>query len=394
MSTKRVAIPYKDVRLRIVGPKEDFFAYRVQRLDLPATLPSTTINELGNSQHAGVITDVPEITATVQAFDVNAKIFSILAGQPLSTFPASGIDVSNFSYCDIIGYVKEANVAEHLKSFHGKYMRVTDFTYTYSVDGESTEEYTFAGSEKRYFANDVVVTSGTLDASRQFTLDYTPNTLKNGNELLSCIINGVWLEEDTEYTVSGTTVTVVSGYGSTGNTALAVYHTSSGVLTWSDISAPATVPVAIRGKNIPVTIGVNNMYRVQSVTIRGTFPNTKVMEMGNVNVVGYIVDPPEITGDISVLDTDNEIVALLTTGAITGSGEVEYGVSEYEERTLQLDVTVRDPSDNTTVVKTVRIPEMRITSDGISSNVGGQTTYTFSFQSNNAQCIVFSGVGS
>jgi len=134
------------------------------------------------------------------------------------------------------------------------------------------------------------------------------------------------------------------------------------------------------------------MYRVQSVTIRGTFPNTKITEMGNTSIVGYIVDPPDVSGDITVLDTDNEIVALLTTGDKNdGDGYGEYEVDEYEERTLALTVQLKDPSDNTTIQKTVKIPYMRITSDGSSANVGGQLTQTFSFMSNDAQCVVYSG---
>jgi hypothetical protein len=384
---KRVAVPFKETKLRIVGPAGDFMASRVQRVDIPANLPTTTINELGNPQHVCVITDIPEVTATFQAFDVAHNIYSYMTGYTPSSFPAAGVDVSNLNYCDLILYVKEANVNEHLKCIHARYLRVTDFTYTYSVDGESTEEYTLAGTDKRYFANDVVVDSGNLVAG-DFTLTYTPNTLKNGNELLSMIVDGSWLTEGTDYTVAGTTVTVSGG---TTEYALAVYHTQSGVLTWADIS-DATIPCAIRGKNIPVEIGANHMYRVQSVTIRGTFPNTKIMEMGNTSVVGYITDIPEITGDISVMDTDNEIVSLLTTGSISDAdGYGEFGVNEYEERNLQLDVIIKDPADNTTVMKTVRIPTMRITSDGTTSNVGGQLTSTFGFASTDAQCIVYSG---
>jgi hypothetical protein len=385
--TKRVAVPYKEVKLRIVGPLGDFYAHRVQRLDIPVNLPSTTINELGNSQHAGIITDVPEVTATFQAFDVSHKIFSVLAGKDPTVYPATGVDVSSLGFVDLIGYIKDESVAEMLKCIHAKYMRITDFTFTYSVDGESTEEYTCAGSEKRYLSNDVVVDSGALTAG-QLTLTYAPNQLKNGNYLLSCICAGDWLEEGTEYSVSGTTLTCS---GKTTQYTLAVYHTQSGVLAWSDIS-DSTVPAAIRGKNIPVTIGVEHMYRVQSVTIRGTFPNTKIMEMGNTSVVGYITDPPDISGDITVLDTDNEIVALLTTGTkADADGYGEFGVNEYEERTLALTVQLKDPADNATIKKTVKIPYMRITSDGTSSNVGGQLTQTFSFMSNDAQCVVYSG---
>ena len=117
--------------------------------------------------------------------------------------------------------------------------------------------------------------------------------------------------------------------------------------------------------------------------------------MGNTSVVGYITEPPDVTGDITVLDTDNEIVALLTTGTIADAdGYGEFGVNEYEERTLALEVQLKDPTDNATIKKTVKIPYMRITSDGTSSNVGGQLTQTFSFTSNDAQCIIFSGASS
>jgi len=393
--TKRIAVPYKDVMLRIVGPKADFYAHRVQRLDFPTTLPNTTINELGNDQHAGIITDIPEVTATFQAFDVSHKIYSILCGVDPDAFGDAGKDVSNLGYIDLIGYVRQADVAEMLKCIHVKYMRITDFTFTYTVDGESTEEYSCAGSEKRYFANDVVVESGTL-VGGVATLTLTPRQLKNSDYLLSFIVDGDWKNEaasvgvqlDDEYIVDGLSVTLSGGATEDW---LAVFHTLSGTLAFNRIS-DATVPAAIRGKNIPVVIAAENMHRVQSVTIRGTFPNTKVVEMGNTSVVGYIVDPPDISGDITVLDTDSEIVALLTTGTITDAdGYGEYGVDEYEERTLALTVQLKDPSDNTTIQKTVKIPYMRITSDGTASNVGGQLTQTFAFMSNDAQCIVYSG---
>ncbi len=385
--TKRIAIPFKETKLRVVGPLDNFYAHRIQRLDIPANIPNTVINELGNPKHAGIVTDIPEISSTFQAFDVSPKIFAVLTGTDPDAYPVSGVDVSNLGYCDLIVYVKEANVAEHLKCIHAKYMKITDFNFSYSVGGEATEEYTCAGSEKRYFANDVVVDDGTLVSGVNTNwLDYTPNTLKNGNKLLSLIVDEEWLAEGDDFSVNGRTITMV-GIG--GGDAQAVYHTSSNVMTWADIS-DATVPAAIRGKNIPITIGVENQYRVQSVNIRGTFPNTKVMEMGNTSVVGYITDVPDITGDISVLDTDNELISLLTTGVKSGA-DVEFGVDEYSERTSQLDIVIKDPADNTTVLKTLRIPAMRITSDGTSTNTGGQLTQNFSFSSDTAELIIFSG---
>lgn len=385
--TKRVAVPYKEVKMRIVGPAGDFMAHRIQRFEVPSNIPTTTINEVGNSNHAGVITDIPEITATFQAFDVSTKIFAYLTGTDPASYPGAGVDIANLGYVDLIGYVKDADVAEHLKCIHARYMRITDFTYTYSVDGESTEEYSCAGSQKRYLKYDAYVDQGTL-ASGELTLSYSPKQLKNNDYLLSCIVDGVWQTEGTDYSVAGTTVTV-SGGGDT-EYCIAVYHTQSGVMAWTDIG-DATVPAAIRGKNVPVFIESERQYRVQSVTIRGTFPSTKINEMGTTTVIGYITDPCDITGDITVLDTDNEIVALLATGSKDGDSYGEYGVDEFETFTPDLEVRLLDPADNSTVLKTVYIPELRVTSDGTSVSVGGQLGYTFGFTSRTAECIVYSG---
>ncbi len=384
--TKRIAIPYKDVKLRIVGPTGEFMASRVQRLDIPVNLPNTVINELGNPGHAGTIVDTPEVTATFQAFDVSHKIFSYLTGTDPTAYPANGVDVSELGYVDLIGYVKEENVAEHLKCLHARYMRITDFTFTYSIDGESTEEYTCAGSEKRYLKYDAWVDKGAL-AAGVLNLTMEPKTLRNGNKLISCIVDGAWKEEGTDYSVTGSVLTVS---GATTEYCLAVYHTQSGVMAWTDIG-DSTIPIAIKGKNIPITIGTEHQYRVQSVTLRGTFPNTKVQEMGSTSILGYIVDPCNVTGDITVLDTDNELVALLSTGAKAGDAVGEYNPANYGDRTLALEIQIKNPADNVTIVKTVYIPKMRVTSDGTSSNVGGQLTQTFGFTSDDAQCVVYSG---
>jgi len=391
--SKRIAVPYRHVKLRIVGPAAAFYAHRVQRLDFPTTIPTTTINELGNPLHAGVITDIPECSVTFQVMDVSHRTFSIMTGNNPDIYPAAGVNVGDLSYIDAIGYVREANVAENLKCIHARHLRVTGFTFTYSVDGESTEEYTAEGSEKRYFKYDVVVESGSSYPSSGISLTNTPIDLKNGNTLISLIQDGDWKTEDTDYSVvddggapGGKAVTLS---GNATSSLMIVYHSDSS-MAWSDIS-DTTVPAAIRGKNIPIQIGTNDMYRIQSVTIRGTFPATRVEEMGNTEVVGYVVDPPEVTGDVTVLDTDNDIVSLLATGTVGGGAESEYGVNEYSERQLSLDVIIRDPADNSTVLKTVYIPNMRITSDGHTTNVGGQTTLTFGFASDTSECKVYEG---
>jgi hypothetical protein len=43
----RIAVPSKELQLKIVGPRDEFKASRVQKLTLTANTPSETVDELG-----------------------------------------------------------------------------------------------------------------------------------------------------------------------------------------------------------------------------------------------------------------------------------------------------------------------------------------------------------
>lgn len=392
---KRVAIPFKEMQLRVVGPSGEFKASRIQRFEANATLPSTDVDELGNNLHAGTVAGTPEVNSTFQAMDVSAKIFAALTGHDFTSYPASGVSTNELGEVDLIGQVKDDKLVDYVKSMHAKRLRISGFTFTYSVTGEATEEYTAQGTEKRWFKNDVIV--DTFDSgSTSFTLTQTPIQLKNGNYAMTVIVNGEYVDEVTgapstgEYRISTTTLT--TGDTRTGsNKVVAIYHANPAGTNWSYIS-DATIPAAVRGKNIPVTIGVNDMKRVQSVTIRGQFPTQKIEEMGNENVVGYTAQVPAVTGDISVLDTDLEMLALLTTGSISPA-DTEFGITEFTPSGISMSIVVHDPvTSGHPAVKTVYIPQIAVTSEGHSTSVGGNATQTFGFKSVDGNCVIYSGL--
>ena len=402
MAGKRVAIPYKEMALKVVGPRDVYLAARVQRLDMTTNIPTTDIDELGNSQHAGTTTDIPEVSATFQAYDVSVKLFAALTGTDPQAYPAAGVNIDQLQDIDVIGVVKSATAADYVKSVHLRKCRVESFTYTYSIDGESTEEYTATGSKKRWFKNDVIVDAftGSPVTSPQ-TLTETAIQLKVGDYLMSCIVDGEYFDEvsgapsTAEYSVSGTTLTFDDS-GSPSNV-VAVYHANPAGDNWSDVR-DASMPAAIRGRDVRPVISANNMERVQSVTIRGTLPVERVEEMGNRDAVGYITQVPQVTGDITVLDTDTELVALFATGQFSPS-DTEFDICEFTVSGIELKVELLDPAegcdvdpDSRTVLKTVRIPEITITSEGHTTNVGGNATQTFSFRSETGECIIYSGV--
>jgi len=392
---KRLAIPSKEVELKIVGPTDSFVASRVQNVSLNTDVPSNYADELGNPLHAGESFGIPNVTVTFSALDVGIKIFSVLTGTDPTAYPGAGVDITNLDEVDAIIYIKSDTVADYVKTAHAKRLQVRDFTYSYTVDGDSTEDYSLVGSEKRWFKNDVVVDKFTTGTT-SFSLADTPIQLKNGNYCLSVILDGEYLTEVAaaaatgEYSVSGTTVT-------TGDTrtaqVLAVYHANPAGNNWSDVSDP-TSAVAVQGKDVGVTIVAESIPRVQSITINGNLQVQEVREMGNRNLVGYQRQVPTVEGTLTVLDTDTELIDLLLNGSIN-SGDTEFEIGQgCVASGVAMKIELYDPCDTEspyTVLKTIYIPDLSVVGDSFTSNVNNNATQTWNWRSADAQCIIYSG---
>lgn len=392
---ERLAIPSKELQLLVVGPRDSFKASRIQRVSLNTEQTIDTKDELGNRQHVGNVKDVPNITLSFSAFDVGIKIFAALTGTNPAAYPGAGVDISLLSQLDAILQVKDETIEDYVKTIHGRKLQIRDFTYSYSVDGDSTEEYTAIGSTRRYLKYDVIVDKFTTGTT-SFALTQTPIQLKNGNYALSVVLDGEYLTEVStapatgQYRIVGTTLT-------TGDTrtaqVLAVYHANPAGTNWTDVSDPL-LPVAIRGKDVKIEIAANSITRVQSVNINGNLNTQTVKELGNREVVGYQRQVPTIEGSITVLDTDTDLVSLFSEGTIGSGVEWQPGDSQCSTTPLELKIKLVDPCDEVgvpTTLKTLVLPEITITSDGYTSNVNDNASITFNFRSEDAQLIVYSG---
>jgi hypothetical protein len=392
---KRLAIPSQESKLSIVSPFDVYHVPRVQRVTLNTDLPSTDIFELGSNTQAGTTVDTPNITLTFSVFDVGIRLFAALTGSDPNAYPGAGVDISAFKEVDGIIYIKDPSVSDYIKSGHAKRLQVRDFSFSYTMDGESTEDYTLIGAEKRWFKNDIIVDKFTVGTT-SFTLSQTPIQLKNGNYALSVILDGDYLTEVTgapstgEYRVVGTTVT-------TGDTrtdrVIAVYHANPAGNNWANIS-DVVQPAGIRGRDIKVAIAANDILRVQSVTINGNMNVQTVRELGNRNVVGYQKQVPSVDGTITVLDTDTELIDLLVTGS-TASGDTEFELGQgCVGSGLSLKIQLLDPCDSSspyTVLKTVFIPSITIIGDSYSLTVNQNATQAFNFKSKTGEVYVISG---
>jgi hypothetical protein len=391
---KRVSIPSKHVELKIIGERDALLVPRVQRLTANADIPTNQVDELGNSEHVGTSKDMPNVTLTFQLFDVGHKVVSILTGTSISGYPAGGVNLTaNAKAFDALGLIKDETVADYVKTMHLRKLTLQTVALNYTVDGDSTEEYTSIGTSKRWFKNDVIVEKFASGGGPDLVLANSPVVLKNGDYALSVIQDGVYLDEVAgtpgagEYQIVGTALTLGGVY--TYQT-IVVYQFTHPTLSWSDVS-DLTMPASIKGKDVPILIQANNIERVQSLTINAAFNPAAVREMGNRNIVGYTYPVPEVTGTITVLDTDTELIKLFTSGDVS---DTEYETGNCTATGISLIVKLYDPADCVApylVRKTVLLDKISITSDGFTSNVNDNAQQTFDWRSETGNLVIYSG---
>lgn len=395
---KRLAVPSKELQLTIVGPRDVFKASRIQKLSMNTDIPVENKDELGNRLHVGTSKDTPTVTLTFQAFDVGIKVFATLTGKDPAAYPASptGSNISLLGEVDAIIAVKDAVVEDYVKSAHARRLQIRDFAYNYTVDGDSTEDYTAIGSEKRWLKYDVICDKFVNVGGFANTLTQTPVPLKNGRNALSVILDGVYLTEADlplsagEYNVAGTALTTFEAIVTQ---CIAIYHAQPIGTNWLDVS-DAVMPAAIRGKDVDISISANEIARVQSVTVNGNLNPQAVKELGNRNVVGYQRQVPTIEGTVTVLDTDTELISLLTDGVLSGVANDWQPGEGCTTSGISLKIELVDPCDVTglpTVLKTVYLPSIEIVGDSYTSNVNNNATQSFNYRSSDAQLFVYSG---
>lgn len=390
---KRARVHSRDIQPQIAAPQGLFAAARVQRLDFPLTIPTTSIDELGRRLHVGTTQETPELRVSFEAFDVSHNTYSYLTGYTPATFPTSGVSVSNFKNIDMIGQIRNSDTSKIVNAIYGKGMAITGMDASFDVRGNSTVTYTAEGNSKKEFSKPVFYDSFTASGGSTFGLSYTPAWLTRTS---GYTINGyqssttgttAYLVEGTDYTVAGSTITMTTA-PAVGDKVWFTYCAVSQDRYFEPLDD--TAPAAIAGKYVPVTISVSDIKRVQSVRLRAAFQSESIMEMGGLGKpVGYEIGIPDVTGDMSVLKTDNDLLALLEGVSNT---TVENDM-EYAKTTLPLKVQLRNPANPGQVLLTYYLPSITISAEGDDSTVNQSMNETFSFSSTLGEMIVASGAG-
>lgn len=356
-------------------------------------LPVTNIDELGRVLHVGTTTEIPNVTVTFEAFDVSHNTYSYLTGYTPGTFPVSGASITEFKNVDVIGQIRDGTTKNIVNALYVKRGTITGMDATFGVRDNSTVSYTVSSNSKKELRQPVFYDNLSISATSGVTLTNTPTYLTRTSgyilDAYQVSSNGTttYLDEGTDFTVAGTAVTL-TGVNTPPSGTVWLTYTSTATKTFEALDDVA--PAAIQGKYVPVTISLQNIPRVQSASIQVSFPAEEILEMGGLGKpVGYETGIPEVTGEISVLKTDDDLLAILEGVSNT---TVENDL-EFARNDLPLKIELKNPRNPSQVLLTYYIPSITITSESDENTVNQSMNETFAFSSTTGELIVASGGG-
>lgn len=394
---KRVSISYKENAVNILNQAGRTRLGRVQRFEVNSNLPNTVINELGSNKQVGRIFDLAQVSATISSIDVGARTVFHMAGRDWAA-AASGtrVEAQEIGYVCLEQIYKSRVGDDVARTMIVPGAKLESLSLNYSVTGDATEDFSFQGNTRLWLRYDAVLASGITSGG---ALTYSgARVLKDGGYVIAMFDSNGYLPKETAVTTSATQLTVDTADIANGTPLWAVIHRNEADqwdYTYEEI--PSTLPVGVRGWGVELYLtksGSSNerVYRGQSCTVQAQFPTQRVMELGSEEIVGYSDTVPEVTGTLQIMKHDFKLLEQLsqddnstednwTPNDLTGNG---WGL-EIRLWRRGIDRTTTEPE------KVVWIPELELTQDSDSSQVGQDAMQTFNWASKFGDVYFYKG---
>jgi hypothetical protein len=394
---KRTRVHSRDLQPQLATPRGLLSLARVQRFDWPMQLPVTEINELGRRLHVGTTTDIPTVTVTVEGFDVTHNTIAYMSGATPGTFPVSGVSISALKNVDVIGQIRDASTLGIVNALYVKRGVVSGIDTTFGVKANTTISYTISSNSKKELKQPVFydsLTPALVSGGATVALTHTPTYLtRTSGYILDAYRTGTdgttgYLDEGTDFTVTAGNISFIGSNVATSDTIWVTYVSPSTTTLFANLDSVS--PAAVMGKYVPTTISLSTIPRVQAVTIKVALAPESIDEMGSLGKqVGYEVGVPSVTGDLTVLKTDNDLLAILEGVSNT---TIENNM-EFAQTNLPLKIQLRNPANPSQILLTYYIPSITISQESDTDQVNQSMNEVFSWQSTTGEMFIISGAG-
>jgi hypothetical protein len=378
-------------------------------------IPTEKIYELGNYKSVATIRDTPDITFSLESFDVSTETEDMLTGGT-GDF-ATGVDLATAVPVDIASQFKGGLGASLpyniVSSVALPFLYLESASYRFGISENATQTFSLRGDSIFYNAGPTYVQTATATGSAGQSVATTHEAYAvaegDARRVLSVTVGTTRLAFGADYTETYGSVT--AGHATTtvhitdaqeSGAPIRIMYSSNFTQQYLQAVHPDTTvkPAAVRGKDIDIYVGGydptdvsgsadNKMVSVQSVTVDWRVTLDRDQEMGNAYVVGQDFEVPDVSGTLQVKPRNPAELASLIR-KVQGVTDATKSLSAGSAVPLELDIVIKEPGTSN-VVKRLHIPDARFSLPGFSGRVQTKTTWDLPFSSDEGTLEVFDG---
>lgn len=375
-------------------------------------IPTEKIYELGNYKSVATVRDTPDLSFSLESFDVSPEVEELLTGK---TMDATGIDLATARPVDFASQFKAGLTAPDpfrvTSSVALPFLNLEQMSYRFGLRDNASQTATLRGDTIFYNPGPAYVeeTAGTATAGQTIVTDHPAYEVATGvsHRILAVTAGSKRLALGPDYTETAgtvtngaavTTVTLTNAVPVDEN--IRIVYSSPDALTYPQATHPDTTvkPAAVKGRDIEVYIGgydpadvagsqANKLISVQSVNVDWRVTLDKDEEFGNHYAVATDFEVPTVNGSVDIKPRDDvDFRALLRK--FTGVTDPNLVIGPDTAVALPMDVVIKNPETGD-VVKRLHVPDARFTAPGYSGRVQQKLTVTLNFESDEGSLLVF-----
>lgn len=376
-------------------------------------IPTEKINELGNYKSVATVRDTPDLSFTLESFDVSTEVEEMLVPDDDPT--TTGIDLARSLPLDVASQFKAGEKAplpfQVTASVALPYLTLEQMSYRFGLRDNATQTATLRGDTIFYNpgATYVEVVAGTNTADQTVVTAHPAYEVAEGEarRILSVTVGDKRLAFGADYTEAYGTVTAGAGVTTItiadpvpADTDIRIVYSSPDVTSYPQTVHPDTTvkPAAVKGRDIEIYVGgydpadrpgsqVNRLNSVQSVNVDWRVQLEKDEEFGNYYAVAQDFEVPTVNGSIDIKPRDNaDLMSLLRkTSGVSDATKV---LGTATAVPLELDVVIKNPETGD-VIKRLHVPDARFSAPGYQGRVLQKMTVSLPYESDEGTLLIF-----
>lgn len=385
------------------------------------SIPLEKIYELGNFQSVASIRDTPDLTFSMESFDVSTEVENFLTGGA-GNF-TTGVDLATCVPVDIASQFK-GNLTDSapyavIASVAMPFLYLESASYRFGIHDNATQTFTLRGDSIFYNPGptyvQTAVTSGSANQAVATTHEAYQVAEGDARRVLSVEVGTTRLAFGSDYTetygsvTSGhatTTVHITDAY--TGSQTIRIMYSSDFAQEYLQAVHPDTTvkPAAVRGRDIDIYASAtglafdfddvagslaNKLGSVQSVNVDWRVTLDKDEEIGNPVAVTQDFQVPDVTGTATIKPRSAAELASLIR-KVQGITDATKVLGPQTAVPLDVQIVIKVPGTQT-VIKVLRIPDARFSLPGWSARVQTKLTVDLPFTSDAGILKVYDGSG-